>query len=386
LEDPYHLNIKDWVKAMQHKQIAVVGAGKIGTMISRFLLGCGDYRVTLIDASDQQLSRIPNQPGLQKCLLDVADHSRLVEVLSSHFAILSATPYFMTEKIARAAVEAEVHYLDLTEDVASTACVKELSAGASTAMIPQCGLAPGFISIVANNLARDFDDLENIRMCVGALPQYPSNSLNYNLTWSTDGVINEYCEPCVAIKDGELTTVSALEHLEHFSLDGINYESFNTSGGIGTLAETFAGRVKNLCYQTIRYPGHRDIMKTLLHDLQLRNRRDLLKDVFENAVPATLQDVVLIFVTVSGRKQGQLMQQTYANKVYGQSIDGHAYSAIQVTTAASICAVLDMLAEGVISNKGFVRQEEISLEKFLGNRFGRYYSKTHRFDAIHDAA
>jgi saccharopine dehydrogenase-like NADP-dependent oxidoreductase len=219
LEDPYHLNIKDWVKAMQHKQIAVVGAGKIGTMISRFLLGCGDYRVTLIDASDQQLSRIPNQPGLQKCLLDVADHSRLVEVLSSHFAILSATPYFMTEKIARAAVEAEVHYLDLTEDVASTACVKELSAGASTAMIPQCGLAPGFISIVANNLARDFDDLENIRMCVGALPQYPSNSLNYNLTWSTDGVINEYCEPCVAIKDGELTTVSALEHLEHFSLD-----------------------------------------------------------------------------------------------------------------------------------------------------------------------
>jgi len=371
---------------MEHKQIAVVGAGKIGTMISRFLLGCGDYSVTLIDASEKQLARIPDQPALQKCLLDVADHTRFVEVLSSHFAVLSATPYFMTEKIARAAVEANVHYLDLTEDVASTACVKELSAQASTAMIPQCGLAPGFISIVANDLARDFDDLENIRMCVGALPQYPSNSLNYNLTWSTDGVINEYCEPCVAIKDGELTTVSALEHLEHFSLDGINYESFNTSGGIGTLAETLAGRVKNLCYQTIRYPGHRDIMKTLLHDLQLRNRRDLLKDVFENAVPATLQDVVLIFVTVSGRKQGQLMQQTYANKVYGQSIDGHAYSAIQVTTAASICAVLDMLTEGDIPNKGFVRQEEISLEKFLGNRFGRYYGKTHRVDAIHDAA
>lgn len=371
---------------MEHKQIAVVGAGKIGTMVSRFLLGCGDYSVTLIDASEKQLARIPDQAGLEKCQLDVADHARFVEVLSSHFAVLSATPYFMTEKIARAAAEAKVHYLDLTEDVASTACVKELAANASTAMIPQCGLAPGFISIVANDLARDFDDLENIRMCVGALPQYPSNSLNYNLTWSTDGVINEYCEPCIAIKDGELTTVSALEHLEHFSLDGINYESFNTSGGIGTLAETLAGRVKNLCYQTIRYPGHRDIMKTLLHDLQLRNRRDLLKDVFENAVPATLQDVVLIFVTVSGRKQGQLMQQTYANKVYGQSIDGYAYSAIQVTTAASICAVLDMLAEGGIPDKGFVRQEEISLEKFLSNRFGRYYGKTQLVDAIHDAA
>ncbi|MFT4798570.1 MAG: saccharopine dehydrogenase-like NADP-dependent oxidoreductase [Candidatus Azotimanducaceae bacterium] len=371
---------------MEQKHIAIVGAGKIGAMICRFLLSCGEYRITLIDASAEQLHRIPDEPGLEKRTLDVADHDGFIQALQGHFAVLSATPYFMTEQIAKAAVAAKVHYLDLTEDVASTACVKTLAENATTALIPQCGLAPGFISIVANDLAKDFDELESIRMCVGALPQFPSNSLNYNLTWSTDGVINEYCEPCVAIKDGQLTTVSALEHLEHFSLDGINYESFNTSGGIGTLAETLAGRVKNLCYQTIRYPGHRDIMKTLLHDLQLRNRRDLLKDVFENAVPATLQDVVLIFVTVSGRKQGQLIQQTYANKVYGQTISEQACSAIQVTTAASICAVLDMLAKGDIRSQGFVCQEEISLDKFLGNRFGRYYGRSQPADDIHHAA
>lgn len=371
---------------MGQKYIAIVGAGKIGTMICRFLLSVAEYRVTLIDASAEQLRKIPDESGLEKRVLDVADHDSLTQALQGHFAVLSATPYFMTEQIAQAAVAAKVHYLDLTEDVASTACVKTLAENAVTALIPQCGLAPGFISIVANDLAKDFDELETIRMCVGALPQFPSNSLNYNLTWSTDGVINEYCEPCVAIKDGQLITVPALEHLEHFSLDGINYESFNTSGGIGTLAETLAGRVKNLCYQTIRYPGHRDIMKTLLHDLQLRNRRDLLKDVFENAVPATLQDVVLIFVTVSGRKQGQLIQQTYANKVYGQSIAGQAYSAIQVTTAASICAVLDMLAKGDIRSQGFVCQEEISLDKFLCNRFGQYYGRTQPADDIHHAA
>jgi saccharopine dehydrogenase-like NADP-dependent oxidoreductase len=370
---------------MTQRKIAVVGAGKIGTMICRFLIGSGDYTVTLIDASLGQLERVPDEPSLKKQQLDVEDQNRLVDVLRGHFAVLSATPYFMTEKIARAAVLAKVHYLDLTEDVASTACVKQLSEQAETAMIPQCGLAPGFISIVAHDLAIDFDELESIRMCVGALPQFPSNSLNYNLTWSTDGVINEYCEPCVAIKDGELVTVSALEHLEHFSLDGINYETFNTSGGIGTLAETLAGKVKNLCYQTIRYPGHRDIMKTLLHDLQLRNRRDLLRDVFENAVPATLQDVVLIFVTVSGRKNGQLVQQTYANKVYGQEIGGHTYSAIQVTTASSICAVLDLLAEGAIRDCGFIRQEEISLDQFLANRFGRYYGEI-QHPEIHHAA
>ncbi len=363
----------------QRVAVAVVGAGKIGAMIAEFLLDSDDYTVSLYDISEAQLDLVPDRERLSKICFDVSDSEAFAVQLETQFAVLSATPYFMTEAIARAASTANVHYLDLTEDVASTEIVKRLSESNKAAMIPQCGLAPGFISIVANDLAAGFDELESIRMCVGALPQYPSNSLNYNLTWSTDGVINEYCEPCVAIRNGERLSVPALENLEHFSLDGVNYETFNTSGGIGTLAETLQGRVKNLSYQTIRYPGHRDIMKTLLQDLQLQNRRDLLKDVFENAVPATLQDVVLIFVTVSGRQNGRLFQQTYANKIYGKKINEVSCSAIQVTTAASICAVLDLLREGKIRQSGFVRQEEISLETFLGNRFGRHYKLTHEF-------
>ncbi len=364
-------------------KVAVVGAGKIGVMISEMLLSVDDYELTVIDASDEQLGFLPDRPRLIKVCLDVSDEEKLAGVLSGHFAVLSATPFFMTSMIARAAANAGIHYLDLTEDVASTEIVKKLAAQSSAAMIPQCGLAPGFISIVANDVAGAFDELETIRMCVGALPQFPSNSLNYNLTWSTDGVINEYCEPCVALIDSKMTMVPPLEHLEHFSLDGINYESFNTSGGLGTLADSLSGKVKNLSYQTIRYPGHRDIMKTLLHDLQLRDRRDLLKDVFENALPATLQDVVLIFVTVSGKKNGQLFQETYANKIYGQEINGKFYSAIQITTAASICTVLDLLVSDKIPTSGFVRQEEISLDVFLGNRFGRYY---HSEQSLHLAA
>jgi saccharopine dehydrogenase-like NADP-dependent oxidoreductase len=368
------MNNPDMAKKEQMKtKVAVVGAGKIGVMISAMLLSVEDYEVTIIDASQAQLDLMEDERHLKKVCLDVSDEQRLVDELSRHVAVLSATPFFMTGVIAKAAVKAGIHYLDLTEDVASTETVKLLAEKSSRAMIPQCGLAPGFISIVANDVANTFDELETIRMCVGALPQYPSNSLNYNLTWSTDGVINEYCEPCVALIDGELTMVPALEHLEHFSLDGINYESFNTSGGLGTLADSLDGKVKNLSYQTIRYPGHRDIMKTLLHDLQLRDRRDLLKDVFENALPATLQDVVLIFVTVSGSKNGQLYQETYANKIYGQDIGGKFYSAIQITTAASICTVLDLLMNDEIPSRGFVRQEEISLEAFLQNRFGRYF-------------
>lgn len=354
--------------------VALVGAGKIGSMIVELLTTTADYSVTLFDVSDERLAACASHPDVTPVRLDITDERTLAEALTGHFAVLSATPFYLTTSIARAAALAGVHYLDLTEDVASTREVRELAAKAKSAFIPQCGLAPGFISIVTNDIASRFEELETIRMCVGALPQYPSNSLNYNLTWSTDGVINEYCEPCLAIQSGKLIEVPPLEQLERFSFDGISYESFNTSGGIGTLAETLAGRVKHLSYQTVRYPGHRDIMKTLLHDLRLRERRDLLKDVMENAVPATMQDVVLIFVTVSGRKHGQLLQETYANKVYSQLVNGRLHSAIQVTTAAGICGVLDLLKSGRLPDSGFLTQEQIGLPEFLANRFGRYYA------------
>jgi len=211
-------------------------------------------------------------------------------------------------------------------------------------------------------------------MRVGALPQYPSNALNYNLTWSTDGVINEYCEPCEAIVNGSLREVPPLEELEEFSLDGVKYEAFNTSGGLGTLCETLEGKVRNLNYRTIRYPGHCAIVKMLLNDLRLRDRREMFKDILENAVPATLQDVVVILVTVSGWQGDRFVQETYANKVYSRQIGGRVHSAIQITTASGICTVLDMLADGQLAPKGFVRQEDIPFETFINNRFGKAYA------------
>lgn len=367
--------LPEFNKGKEMKKIALIGGGKIGEMIVDLLLATDDYQVTLVDASAEQLAHHDDRLGLTKVQLDVTNEAALADVLTGHFAVISATPYFLTTYIARAAKAAKVHYLDLTEDVASTRLVKELAQDAETAFIPQCGLAPGFISIVANDIASHFDELHTVRMRVGALPQYPTNSLNYNLTWSTDGVINEYVEPCVAVVDGELIEVPALEHLEHFSLDGIRYESFNTSGGVGTLGETLAGKVRNLSYQTIRYPGHCDIMKTLLQDLRLAERRDVLKDVLEHAVPATMQDVVLVFVTVSGKKGGRLLEESYANKIYAREINGKLHSGIQITTAGSVCAVLDLLSEGRLPQHGFVKQEQIALNEFLANRFGRFYAQ-----------
>jgi saccharopine dehydrogenase-like NADP-dependent oxidoreductase len=358
------------------KDVVVIGAGKIGSTVAEMLVATGDYRVTLADKSQDQLNRLRLDPAVTRFPLDVEDGSRLRSLLKGKYAVLSAAPYHLTTKVADAARESATHYLDLTEDVASTRHVTNLAAAASSAFIPQCGLAPGFITIIAYDMARSFDELHELKMRVGALPQYPSNALNYNLTWSTDGVINEYCEPCEAIVNGELRDVPPLEEREEFALDGVTYEAFNTSGGLGSLCETLKGKVSNLNYKTIRYPGHAAIMKALLQDLRLRERRHILKDILENALPSTLQDVVIVFVTATGMKQGRLMQETYANKIYSQTRGGTVLSAIQVTTSAGICAVLDLLAGGHLPAKGFVRQEDISLEAFLANRFGRVYART----------
>ena len=356
------------------RDVVVIGAGKIGATVAGLLASHG-YRVTLTDRSQAVLDRVEGQAGIRRVALDVENSADLVAVLKGKFAVISAAPFHLTLRIAEAARAAGTHYLDLTEDVASTKRVKELAAGADTAFIPQCGLAPGFVSIVAFDLAKGFETLDSVRLRVGALPQFPSNALNYNLTWSTDGVINEYCEPCEAIVNGVRREVAPLEGLEEFSLDGVTYEAFNTSGGLGTLCDTLEGKVRNLDYRTIRYPGHAAIMRALLNDLRLRDRREVLKDILENAVPTTLQDVVIIFVTVSGRNGGSLVQETYANKIYSRELDGRTLTAIQITTASAICTMLDLLAAGRIKQRGFVRQEDVPLSAFLENRFGQVYAK-----------
>ncbi|MBP6546431.1 MAG: saccharopine dehydrogenase NADP-binding domain-containing protein [Phenylobacterium sp.] len=355
------------------RRIVVIGGGKIGGVIAQMLVESGDYAVTLVDRSPAALQAVILHPRLSTCALDVTDAEALDAALTGAFAVLSAAPFHLTGAVARAAARVGCHYLDLTEDVATTRMVKALAAGAKSAFIPQCGLAPGFISIAGADLARGFDRVEELRLRVGALPRYPSNSLGYNLTWSTEGVINEYCEPCEALVDGELRQVPALEGLETFSLDGVAYEAFNTSGGLGSLAEVLAGKALNLNYKSIRYPGHCALMRTLLNDLNLRHRRDLLQDVLEGAVPGTEQDVVVFFVTASGWRNGRLMQESYAGKVLGEHHGKGFWSAIQVTTAAGICTVLDLLAAGRLPSQGYVRQEEIALADVLSNRFGKAY-------------
>ena len=351
-------------------RVLVLGAGTIGATIAGMLAGSG-YEVTLADSSPEALRRV-RRDDISSRVLDVGDRTALEAALANQEAVVSALPFFLNIGIAEAARAAEAHYFDLTEDVATTAAVRAVAADARTAFVPQCGLAPGFVGIVARALTRRFERVRAVRLRVGALPRYTTNPLKYNLTWSTEGLINEYCNPCEAIRHGKRTLLPPLQGLERFSFDGIDYEAFNTSGGLGTLTETLEGEVESLDYKTVRYPGHRDIMELLLDGLRLRDRRELLIELLQTALPTTAQDVVLVFVSVIGIRDGRLVEETFARKVHGGEA-GQTLSAIQQTTAAGLCAMVELLRRGRLPRQGFVPQEAADLGDFLGTPFAEVF-------------
>ena len=359
-----------------HK-VLLLGAGKIGEAIARLLTGTGDFDVLVGDASAAARKRVEEKCRVRTVAVEAGKTDAVTGLLKDRNAVISACSFDVNVAIATAALAAGVSYFDLTEDVETTREIKKLAekAKAGQVFMPQCGLAPGFVSIAANALAEQFDTLDTLRLRVGALPVFPTNEMKYNLTWSTDGLINEYGNPCEAIYEGKRIDALPLEGLEHFSLDGVDYEAFNTSGGVGTLCDTLAGRVRSLDYKTIRYRGHRDLIAFLMNELRMNSRRDLLKDIFEKSVPMTPQVVVLIFCTAMGQKDGRLTQLTDARKIYHGQFRAERASAIQITTASALCAVVDMHAGGSLPVKqGFARQEQVPLKEFLANRFGQAYA------------
>jgi len=356
-------------------ELVILGAGKIGRMVCHFMATCGDYSVRVGDVAQGAVDALAKKyPQAKGQVVDFGNAASLDAILKGAWAVVSCAPYHCNPLIAQRAKQHGVHYFDLTEDVEVTHQVVELSKNSKTLFAPQCGLAPGFITIVANHLMRSMTDVSDLRLRVGALPRYPSNRLKYNLTWSTEGLINEYCNPCESVEHGQLTTVPPLEQLERLTIDGVDYEAFNTSGGLGTLAITLEDRVKNVNYKTIRYPGHCDLMKFLLHDLQMQEQQGLLRDIFEKSLPATAQDQIVIFVSATGKYQGRLTERTYAKTIYHQQFDGENWSGIQITTAAGVTAIVDMLRAGKLPTSGLLKMETVDYDAFLQNRFGKHYS------------
>ena len=358
---------------MKHK-ILLLGAGKIGEAILALFSKQKEYEVAVFDTNINRAKQIAKRWGCSA--IDDFDISgktpsdSTVKVAGKYNAIISALPFHCNIKVAKVCVAAKTHYFDLTEDVDTKNAIKQLSKNLKGVYFaPQCGLAPGFIGIVAHSIVSEFDTVKSLKMRVGALPINPTNRLKYNLTWSTEGLINEYCNPCDVLYEGKRVKVMPLEGYETLTLEGEEYEAFHTSGGVGSLVDLLEGKVESLDYKTLRYPGHRELIAFLLHDLGFKENRTLLKEIFEKNIPRTLQDKCIVFVEAVGIKAGELLQKSYLNVIKSCEINNQLFGAIQISTASGICGVVDLALKGKIKKPdGFVGNEDIDLKEFLKSK------------------
>ncbi len=349
-------------------KIGIIGAGKVGSTIATLLETCSFCDAVILGDSRVDLKLA----GLEKATarqVDVMRRAPLDAFVKRCDAVVSAAPYFLNKSIAESCARQGVSYFDLTEDVDTTNFIRGLARKAKVTFMPQCGLAPGAINIVGGSLAKSLQSVRNVEMRVGALPLFASNQMKYYLSWSTAGLINEYCQLGEALHQGRRITTLPLDGVERLTVDGVEYEAFNTSGGVATMCETFVGKVGELNYKTMRYPGHRDLMKFLLQDLNLADKQEVLTQIFDQEVPLTDHDVVVFYVSAVGTKGGELVQRSFVKKMKGGLVHGRRLSAIQLTTAAGVVGVLEIFARGGLP-KGFVKQESITLEDFLTTQWG----------------
>ncbi|MFN8353057.1 MAG: saccharopine dehydrogenase C-terminal domain-containing protein [Spirosomataceae bacterium] len=349
------------------QKILVIGMGKVGSLVG--ILLNKRFAVTGLDRQNPATA-VP----FEVILGDVTNLSTLETHLTGFDAVVSCMPYNLNLPIARLAHERGIHYFDLTEDVPTTTAIREMAATSRSVLAPQCGLAPGFIGIVGADLAKRFTQLRDIELRVGALPQHPNGLLGYSFTWSPAGVINEYINDCEVIHNGVRKFVPALEGIEQINIEGQEFEAFSTSGGLGTMCETYEGRVDTLNYKTIRYPGHGKLMRFLLYELILKNKRELIEQILTEAKPPVQEDVVYVYAVIEGWKGTHLEREEFYQAYRPKKIDGQHWRAISWTTAASIAAVVEMVADGMLPQQGFIRQEDIPFEDFLKTSNGSFYA------------
>ena len=349
------------------RKIATLGLGKVGHLAAELLQSSG-FEVTGAD-------KMPPKGSAPFEIedLDVADPDRVRAFFAAHDAVLSCLPFHLNTPLAQIAHELGIHYFDLTEDVPTTQAIIELSSTAKALMAPQCGLAPGFIGIVGADLISQFDECRGCKLRVGALPQNPTGLMGYAFNWSPEGVVNEYLNDCEVIEDGERKWVSAMEWLEDVYIDGVRLEAFTTSGGLGTMCDTYLGKVANIDYKTMRYPGHAAQMNFFFHELLMRDRRAEAGEILVKAKPPVQDDGVYVHASAEGTIGGRLERREFVRGYRPIEVAGKRRTAIAWTTAASVVAIIEMVRDGKLPAKGFLKQEDVRLADFLATPTGGLY-------------
>jgi lysine 6-dehydrogenase len=365
-------------------KILVIGAGRMGHG-AVFDLAHNSPDVEFITIADADFAKAKtvaeniNSSKVSAIKLDVSDFEKTVSVMGGHDSAISCVNYWYNFELSRAAIETRTNFCDLGGNnliVDKQLALNVEAKNAGINIIPDCGLAPGMVSILAMHGANRFDEMREIHIRVGGLPQKPKLPLNYQLVFSVEGLINEYVEKARVIRAGKTKEIDSMTELEALSFEGFPaLEAFQTSGGTSTLPETFLGQIKELDYKTIRYAGHCDKFKAMI-DLGLCSSEEIVTDyvkvkprkvlaeLLQKNLPADEPDYVLVRLDFSGIKDGQKKSLRY--DIVDQFDKETGLSAMMRTTAFPASIIAQMMAKGDVNMRGATPQEKaINAEKFV---------------------
>ena len=377
-------------------KILVLGAGRMGYGAAFDLIHNSPdvTSVTIADFHGELAKNAAAKIGTDRITakqIDASNYADVVELFRGHNSVISCVNYWYNESLSKAAIETKANFCDLGGNnyvVDSQLALDAEAKAAGISIIPDCGLAPGMVSVLAMHGAKQFDQLDEIHIRVGGLPQDPQPPLDYQLVFSVEGLINEYIEVARVIRDGQIVEVPSMTELESLSFDGFPpLEAFQTSGGTSTLPDTFTGKIKHLDYKTIRYAGHCDKFKTMIDlglcsseemvvDYQKVKPRKLFGDLLQKHLPADGPDYVLVRLEFVGTQapspasppggESSSGRTTLTYDIVDKLDESTGLSAMMRTTAFPASIIAQMMARGDVSTRGATPQEiAIDPDKFV---------------------
>jgi lysine 6-dehydrogenase len=365
-------------------KILVLGAGRMGHGAVYDLVhnSPGVEHVTVADFHLDKAEQVASAVGTSKVeprQIDTSDYAASVDLMRGHDSTVSCVNYWYNESLSRAAIEARANFCDLGGNnyvVDSQLAMDAEAKAADINIIPDCGLAPGMVSILAMHGAKQFDEIEEIHIRVGGLPQDPRPPLNYQLVFSVEGLINEYVESARVIRNGRPMTVESMTEIEPLAFDGFPpLEAFQTSGGTSTLPDTFLSKIRELDYKTIRYAGHCEKFRAMIDlglcssdemvvDYQKVTPRKVFGELLQQHLPADGPDYVLVRLDFVGKKAGSQAKLRY--DIVDKFDDQTGLSAMMRTTAFPASIIAQMMARGDVLMRGATPQEKaIDPDRFV---------------------
>ncbi|HET6337859.1 MAG TPA: saccharopine dehydrogenase C-terminal domain-containing protein [Polyangiales bacterium] len=358
-------------------RMLVLGAGLQGSACAYDLLQ--NPEVTQVRLADLHFEHLPpflkplSGPRLLPTTLDVRDREAVLAVMRESDAVMSAIPYYFNLQLAEWAVEAGVHFCDLggnTEIVFQQKALADRAAAKGITIVPDCGVAPGMVNILAQHGISQLDTVDSVRIYVGGLPQAPEPPLNYQIVYSLEGVLDYYTTLSWVVRDGKREHVTALSEREivEFDAPAGSLEAFHTAGGLSTMAFRYEGKIPTMEYKTLRYPGHAEMMENIralglldLEPVDVKGVKVVPRDVFVSVVGPKLtkpqgKDLLALRVTVTGTKDGTAAKRQF--DLIDKFDEKHGISAMMRTTGYSLSITGQMQARGQVRPPGVWTPDE----------------------------